>query len=126
MGQLFGQRFSSEEEEPDTVLGYLFKEALNQISKSKSKISKKETVDDIEYIDEDLTAEKTQTKQGFLDRISGGNSDLMPTNPVFNFISGFSILALIAQSFVTPFGFLSCKSNNCPNWGRKKRQVTDG
>ena len=107
-------------DEPDTVLGYLFKEALNQIGGGTANN------------DDDNSDENNRPKKEIPKEDSGSASfdkifelpkapaELVPDDPVFNFIVGASVLALVAQAFVTPFGKVTIKN------GRKKRQVNDG
>ena len=120
--------------EPDSVLGYLFKEALAQMGaqgqRADNTVSASESGDyDHEYFDlpdpllADSAEDHSATKQqGLIERLFGGDSASSssgngPDDPVFNFIMTYSALALLAQAFITPFGFVS---------GKKKRHVSDG
>ena len=118
--------------EPDSVLGYLFKEALRQMGaqgqRADNTVSASESGDyDHEYFDvqdpllaDDAEHHHSATKQqGLIERLfdssSSGNG---PDDPVFNFIMTYSALALLAQAFITPYGFVSGK--------KKKRHTSDG
>ena len=100
-------------DEPDTVLGYLFKEALNQIGGG--------TTNNDDNSDENNRPKKEIPKEeSKIFELPKAPAELVPDDPVFNFIVGASVLALVAQAFVTPFGKVTIKN------GRKKRQVNDG
>lgn len=120
--------------EPDSVLGYLFKEALRQMGaqgqRADNTVSASESGDyDHEYFDAQETfladgaEHHSATKQqGLIERLFGGDSASSsgngPDDPVFNFIMTYSALALLAQAFITPYGFVSGK--------KKKRHTSDG
>ena len=120
--------------EPDSVLGYLFKEALRQMGaqgqRADNTVSASESGDyDHEYFDAqdpflaDGAEHHSATKQqGLIERLFGGDSASSsgngPDDPVFNFIMTYSALALLAQAFITPYGFVSGK--------KKKRHTSDG
>ncbi len=152
-----------EDEAPETVLGYLFKEAFSQWSgssstqssgeestksKSKSKKSKKSKkkgsnsrgdkiqnrqsqeildndIDDDDYYedeDNDNSIESVPQGPGFRDRVDRlfDTFAAVTDDPVFNWIFWFSVLALGAQSFVTPFGKVTVTNKNTGK-RRKKR-----
>ena len=107
-------------DEPDTVLGYLFKEALNQIGGGGGTASNLK--DDNNRPKKEIPKEESGNGPSFdkIFELPKAPAELVPDDPVFNFIVGASVLALVAQAFVTPFGKVTIAN------GRKKRQVNDG
>ncbi len=85
-----------EESEPQTVIGYLFNEAVNGQQQGQNDLNELEsTIDSIQ------------------DKLLVGPASLA-NDPVFNFILNFSMLALLIQAFYTPFGKTSV--------GKKRRR----
>ena len=109
-------------DEPDTVLGYLFKEALNQIGGTANQAANLLHQNDDDENDENNNRPKKEIpkEESKIFELPKAPAELVPDDPVFNFIVGASVLALVAQAFVTPFGKVTIAN------GRKKRQVNDG
>ena len=107
--------YYEENTEPDTVLGYLYKEAVNQLqSSAETESSDKEEKPDVsenEIFSESLF---DVLKEKFFETESNVENE----DPVYNFIMVFSALALFFQAFYTPFGKVSIS-------GRKKRELEE-
>ena len=108
--------YYEENTEPDTVLGYLMKEAVNQLQSSGEKTETSKTEDTQTETSENLISESLfdVLKEKFFEAESNAENE----DPVYNFIMVFSALALFFQAFYTPFGKVSIS-------GRKKRDLED-
>ena len=118
------------DEEPETVLGYLFKEAYAQLTGSPDNTKHKDTskIQNRQSGEEDIYDESTDEPDndtdldgpGLLTRIQDRIFDVgsgISDDPVFNWIFWFSVLALTAQSYFTPFAKVTVTNANT----RKKR-----
>ena len=100
--------YEDENTDPDTVLGYLMKEAVSQFQTEAQKVASKEELE-VDKNEVDNSSIFDALKEKIFEIESSGNED-----PVYNFIMVFSAIALFFQAFYTPFGKVSIS-------GRKKR-----
>jgi hypothetical protein len=125
-------QYDQGQEEPDSVLGYLFKEAVDQLTGPKKQAAKrrndspiKETSIENNKVESSEVSDDELDKPGLMSVIqekifNTDPSGILPDDPVFQFIVGFSALALLFQNFVTPFGKMTVTNANV-----KKRSADD-
>ena len=104
------------EEHPESVLGYLMKEAVNQLTTTtgQAPIEKEESLETTNEIVQDSSASLFTALKEKLFEINESDNEV---DPVYNFIMWFSAIALFFQAFYTPFGKTTI--------GRKKRGLTE-
>ena len=104
------------EEHPESVLGYLMKEAVNQLTTTtgQAPIEKEESLETTNEIVQDSSASLFTALKEKLFEINESENEV---DPVYNFIMWFSAIALFFQAFYTPFGKTTI--------GRKKRGLTE-
>ena len=104
------------EEQPESVLGYLMKEAVNQLTTTigQAPIEKEESLETTNEIVQDSSASLFTALKEKLFEINESENEV---DPVYNFIMWFSAIALFFQAFYTPFGKTTI--------GRKKRGLTE-
>ena len=106
--------YEYEEQPPESVLGYLMKEAVNQFITNPvdgDEIEKEESIEN-NQIEEDSSSIFTALKEKIFEiNASSENED-----PVYNFIMWFSAIALFFQAFYTPFGYTAI------NNGKRRRK----
>ena len=105
------------EEHPESVLGYLMKEAVNQLTTTTGQaapIEKEESLETTNEIVQDSSASLFTALKEKLFEINESENEV---DPVYNFIMWFSAIALFFQAFYTPFGKTTI--------GRKKRGLTE-
>ena len=108
--------YEYEEEHPESVLGYLMKEAVNQLTTTtgQAPIEKEESLETTNEIVQDSSASLFTALKEKLFEINESENEV---DPVYNFIMWFSAIALFFQAFYTPFGKTTI--------GRKKRGLTE-
>ena len=105
--------YEYEEQHPESVLGYLMKEAVNQFITNPvdgDEIEKEESIENNKI--EDSSSIFTALKEKIFEINASENED-----PVYNFIMWFSAIALFFQAFYTPFGYTAINNGK----RRKKR-----
>ena len=104
------------EEHPESVLGYLMKEAVNQLTTTtgQAPIEKEESLETTNEIVQDSSASLFTALKEKLFEINESENEV---DPVYNFIMWFSAIALFFQAFYTPFGKTTI--------GRKKRGLAE-
>ena len=104
--------YEYEEQHPESVLGYLMKEAVNQFITNPvdgDEIEKEESIENNKI--EDSSSIFTALKEKIFEINASENED-----PVYNFIMWFSAIALFFQAFYTPFGYTAI------NNGKRRRK----
>merc|ERR1712223_410187 len=97
--EYYSDEYYEDDEEPTDVWGYVLNEAVKQTFGSGT--------------GKDPT---TAQSEGLLEKLFVGNAGLS-SDPVYNWIMGFSALALFFHTFYTPYGKTSMSSNS----GRRRR-----
>lgn len=98
-----------EDDQPDTVLGYLMKEAVNQLQ---TEAAAQAASNEKEEVTEEASSSIFDALKEKIFEIETSSSN---DDPVYNFIMVFSAIALFFQAFYTPFGKVSIK-------GRRKKR----
>merc|ERR1712223_934233 len=113
--EYYSDEYYEDDEEPTDVWGYVLNEAVKQTFGSGTGKDLSTEQSQPSVTEAQATATTAQS-EGLLEKLFVGNAGLS-SDPVYNWIMGFSAIALFFHTFYTPYGKTSMSSNS----GRRRR-----